>query len=88
MEKNETGGACNNMVMGRSVYRALVGKSEGNRLLVRPRLKWKDNFKKDLQELGCGCMDWIDLAQSRDSWRAWKCGNEPLFSIKYGEFLV
>ena len=53
----------------RGVYRFLVGKPEGRRLLGRPRLRWVDNIKMDLQEVGCGYMDWIGLAQDRDSWR-------------------
>jgi hypothetical protein len=54
----------------RGVYRGLVGKPEGRRPLGRPRHRWEDNIKKDLQEVGCGGMDWIYLAQYRDSWRA------------------
>jgi hypothetical protein len=54
---------------GRGVYRVLVGKSEGKRPLGRPRLRWEDNIMMDLQEVGCGCMDWIGLAQDRDRWR-------------------
>ena len=54
----------------RGVYRVLVGKSEGKRSFGRPRRRWKDNIKTDLQEEGCGVMDWIDLAQDRESWRA------------------
>ena len=54
----------------RGVYRVLVGKSEGNRPLVRPRRRWEDNIKMDLQEVGCSGMDWIELAQDRDRWRA------------------
>jgi len=54
----------------RDVYRVLVGKPEGNRPLGRPRRRWEDNIKMDLQEVGCGCMDWIELAQGRDRWRA------------------
>jgi len=54
----------------REVYRVLVGKPEGKRPLGRPRLRWEDNIKMDLQEVGCGGMDWIDLAQERDRWRA------------------
>jgi hypothetical protein len=54
----------------RGVYRALVGKPEGKRTLGRPGRKWDDNIKADLQEVGCGSMDWIDLAQDRDRWRA------------------
>jgi hypothetical protein len=55
---------------GRGVYRVLVGKPEGKRLLGRPRHRWEDNFRMDLQELGCGCVEWIGLAQDRDTWRA------------------
>ena len=47
---------------GRGVYRVLVGKPEGKRPLGRPRHRWEDNLKMDLQEVGCGSMDWIDLA--------------------------
>ena len=53
----------------RGGYRVLVGKSEGKRLLKRPRHKWEDNIKMDLQDVGCGDMDWIDLVQDRDRWR-------------------
>jgi len=53
-----------------SVYRILVGKPEGKRPLGRPRHRWEDNIKMDLQEFGCGVMDWIELAQVRDRWRA------------------
>jgi len=51
------------------VYRVLVGKPEGKRPLVRPRRRWVDNIRMDLQEMGCGCIDSIGLAQGRDSWR-------------------
>jgi hypothetical protein len=55
---------------GRGVYRVLMGKPEGKRLLGRPRRRWEDNVKMDLQELGFGCEDWIGLAQDRERWRA------------------
>ena len=54
----------------RGVYRVLVGKPDGKRPLRRPRRKWEDNIKMDLQEVGCWGMDWIDLAQDRDMWQA------------------
>ena len=50
----------------RGMYRVLVGKPEGKRPLGGPRHRWEDNIKMDLQELGCGGMDWIELAQDRD----------------------
>jgi hypothetical protein len=53
---------------GRGVYRVLVGKPEGKRPMGRPRRRWDGNIKIDLQEVGCGGMDWIELAQDRDSW--------------------
>jgi hypothetical protein len=55
---------------GRGVYSILVGKSEGKRPLGRPRRRWEYNIKMVLQEVGCGGMDWIELAQNRDRWRA------------------
>ena len=51
-------------------YMVLVGKPAGRRPLGRSRRKWEDNIKMDLQEVGCGDMDWIDLAQDSDRWRA------------------
>ena len=53
----------------RGIYRVLVGKPEGSRPLGRPRRRWVDNIRIDLQEVGCGYMDWIGLAQGRDRWR-------------------
>ena len=51
------------------MYRVLVGKSEGRRPLGRPRSRWVDNIRMDLQEVECGYMDWIGLTQDRDRWR-------------------
>ena len=53
----------------REVYMVLLGKSEGRRPLGRPRRRWVDNIRMDLQEVGCGYVEWIGLAQDRDSWR-------------------
>jgi hypothetical protein len=55
---------------GRGVYRLLVGKPEGKRPLGRPRRRWEDNIRRDLQEVGVGYEDWIGLAEDRDRWRA------------------
>jgi hypothetical protein len=55
---------------GRGVYRVLVGKPEGKSLLGRPRHRWENIIKADLQEVVCGGMDWIELVQDRDRWRA------------------
>jgi len=57
-------------VVRRGVYRVLVGKDEGKRPLGRPRRRWEDNIKMDLQEVGNGGIDWIELAQDRERWRA------------------
>ena len=54
----------------RDVHRVLVGKPEGKRPLERPRRRWEDNIKMDLQEVGGSCGDWMELAQVRDRWRA------------------
>jgi len=53
----------------RGVYRVLVGRPEGKRPRGRPRHRWENNIKMELQDMGCGGMDWIELAQDRDSWR-------------------
>ena len=53
----------------RGMYRVLVGKPVGKRPLGRARCRWVDNIRMDLQEVGCGYMDWIGLAQDRDRWR-------------------
>jgi hypothetical protein len=70
IEKNEMGGACSAVGEGRGVYRVLVGKPEGKRPLGRPRYRWEDNIRMDLQEVGYRGMDWIGLARDRDMWRA------------------
>jgi hypothetical protein len=54
----------------RGVYRVLVGKLEGKRPLGRPRCRWEGNIRMNLQEVGCGCEDWMGLAQDRDRWQA------------------
>ena len=58
------------MGQGRGVHRVLVGKPQRKRPLARPRRRWKDNIKMDLQEVGGACGDWMELAQDRDVWRA------------------
>jgi len=55
---------------GRGMYRVLVGKPEGKTPLGRPRRRWEDNIKMDLQEVVCGGMDWLELTQDRERWRA------------------
>ena len=55
---------------GRGAHRVLVGKPEGKRPLGRPRRRWEDDIKTNLQEVGGGCEDWMELAQDRDRWRA------------------
>jgi hypothetical protein len=58
------------MGKGRGVYRVLVGTPEGKNPMGRPRRRWENSIKVDLREVGCEGMDWIELAQDRDSWRA------------------
>ena len=67
--------------------KVLVGKPEGKRPLVRPKRRWEDNIKMDLQEVGFGDMDWINLAQDRDKWRALVNAVMNFVSRKQGEFL-
>ena len=55
---------------GRGMHRVQVGKPEGKRPLGRPRRRWEDNIKMDIQDVGGGCGDWMKLAQDRDRWRA------------------
>jgi len=71
----------------RGVYRVLLGKPEGKRPPGRPRRRWVDNIRMDFQEVGCGYMDWSELAQDRQVADACECGNEPSGSVKCGEFL-
>jgi hypothetical protein len=67
----------------RGAYRVLVGKPEGKRPLRRPRRRWVDNIRMDLQEVGCGCVDRIGLAQDKGRVaEACECGDEPSGSIK------
>ena len=68
----------------RGVYRVLVGKPEGTRPLERHSRRWEDNNKMDLQEVGLGGKNCIDLAQVAGTC---ECSNEPSGSIKYGAFL-
>jgi hypothetical protein len=63
---------------GRGVYRVLVGKPAAKRSLGRPRHRWEDNIRMDLQEVGLGYEDWIGLAQDRDRWRALVCAVRKL----------
>jgi hypothetical protein len=64
------GWACSAYGEGRGVYRVLVGKPEGKRSLGRPRRRWEDNIKADLQELEYGSVDWIEVTQDRNRWRS------------------
>ena len=70
IEKNEVGWACSTCGESRGVFRVLVVKPEEKRLLERPRHRWKDNIKPDLQEVGGGFGDWMHLAQGRGRWQA------------------
>jgi hypothetical protein len=78
MKEGEIGRACSTNGAKRNAYRILVGKPEGKRPLRRPRHRWAGNIKMDimkiikmdLREVGWDGMDWIDLAQNRDQWRA------------------
>ena len=63
-------GACSAHGVGERRVQYFVGKAGGNRTLCRPRRRWEDNIKMDLQEVGCGGMDWIELAQDRNRWQA------------------
>jgi hypothetical protein len=69
MENSEMGGACGAYGGGERVHKVLVGKPKGKSPLGRPRHRWEDNIKMDLQEVGGGRGDWMELAQDRDGWR-------------------
>ena len=70
IEKSEMGRACGAYEAGERGVQGFGGIPEGKRPLGRPRRRWEDNIKTDLQELGGGCGDWMELAQDRDRWRA------------------
>jgi hypothetical protein len=84
---NKMGGVCTACGERRGVYRVLVGKPDEKRPLGIPRLRWKDSIKIDLQGVGCGGMNCIELVQDRQVADACECGNEPSGSIKCAEFL-
>jgi hypothetical protein len=71
----------------RGRYRILLGKPERKSPLARPMLRWKRNIRMDLQEEGCGDMDWVDLDKDRDMLGTREPGNEPPVSIKCCAFL-
>jgi hypothetical protein len=70
VEEDEMGRACSTIGENRNAYRILMGKPEEKRPLGRPRRRWVNNVKLHLREIGWDGMDWIDLAQDRDKWRA------------------
>jgi 3-oxoacyl-ACP reductase-like protein len=70
IQKNGMAGHVTCIGEKRGVYSVLVGKTEETRPLGKPRRRWEDNIKMDLQKMGCEDMDWIDLFQDRDRWRA------------------
>jgi len=69
-EKNEMGGVCSTYGGEKSRIQGFGGETEGKRPFGRPRSKWEENIKMNLQEVGCGGMDYVDVAQDRDRWRA------------------
>jgi hypothetical protein len=70
IEKNDRGAACSTYWVEERRMQGLVGKPEGKRPLGRPGRRWEENIKMDLQEVGCGGMDWVELAQDRYRWWA------------------
>ena len=88
IKKNEVGRACSKYGERRGIHRVLVGKPEGKRQLGRPRHRWEDNIKMDVQEVGCWSTNWIELAEDRDRWRALVNAVMNLrVPVKCGEFL-
>jgi len=85
IDKNEMGRACGAYGGGEGSYRVLVVQPEGKRPLGRPRRRWEDNIRMDLQEVVCG-LDWVGPGEGQVA-DACDCGNEPSGSIKCGEFL-
>ena len=65
------------MEEGRTALKILTGKPTGKRLLRRPRRRWEDNIRTDLEEIGINAGNWVDSAQDRNNWRALECGIEP-----------
>jgi len=63
------GRVCSAYRVGVRCVQLLVGKPERRRPLGRPRRRWQDNIRMDFREVGCGCVDWMELAQDRDRWR-------------------
>jgi hypothetical protein len=70
VKEDEMDGVCSTHGEKRNAYRILVGKPERKRPLGKPRHRWEDNIRMNVREIGWGGMDWIDLAQDRDQWRA------------------
>ena len=70
MKKNEMGGVCSAYGGGERRIHGFGGETEGRRPLGRPNRRWEDKIKMDLQEVGCGVTDWMELAEDADRWRA------------------
>jgi hypothetical protein len=87
IKKNEMGEAFSTHGERRGVYGILVQKPEGKRPLGKPRCRWEDNIKMDLQEVGWGSMDWIELAQNIDRWAGHVCGRGEVHTTFWWEGL-